>query len=60
MKAMKLGCAVVVLYGFLTIESVGIPSVTVEGVALGDRIEMALLCDLQIYGEDVVLGLPKT
>ena len=24
---------------------------TVEGVALGDRMEMALLCDLRIYGE---------
>lgn len=33
---------------------------TVEGVALGDRIEMALLCDLWIYGEDAVLGLPQT
>ena len=33
---------------------------TVEGVTPGDRMEIALLCDLRIYGEDAVLGIPKT
>ena len=60
MKAMKFGCAVVVLYGFLTIESAGIYAMTIEGVALGERIEMALLCNLRIYGENEVLDLPET
>ena len=51
-SGINFGCAVVVLYDLLIIKNVESYRVTVEGVSLGDRIEMTLFCDLWIYGED--------
>ena len=51
-SGINVGCAVVVLYDLLIIKNAESYIVIVEGVSLGDRIEMALLCDLRIYGED--------
>ena len=45
----------------MSILSLHVPTIAViEGAALGGGLEIALSCDLQICGEDAVLGLLET
>ncbi|KAM3340145.1 hypothetical protein P3S68_030015 [Capsicum galapagoense] len=45
---------------FSFLEALHIPTIaTVEGIALGRGLEMAMSCDIRICGEDAVLGLTK-